>query len=70
MKVCGEKENGGLWTSCARVWMRCIYLTHNGGQSSAVSFHILPSEEWDGPSSRLLMAVFMNNANFIIIQKV
>lgn len=52
-----------------RVWMWRVYLRHKGGQSSAMSLNCLPSEEWDGPSSRLLMAVFMNNANFVIIQK-
>lgn len=67
---CVGRRNGGLWTPCVRVWMWRVYLMHKGGQSSAMSFNILPSEEWDGTSSRLLMAVFMNNANFVIIQKV
>lgn len=52
----------------------CVYALclprAQGGQSPALSFKILLSEEWDSASSRLLMAVFMNNANCVIIQKV
>jgi len=64
------RRSGGLWAPYVHVWMWRVYLMLKGGQSSAMSFDILPSEEWDSASSRLLMAVFMNNANFIIIQKV
>lgn len=67
---CVGRRNGGLWTPCTHLCMWCVYLMHKGGQSSAVSFNPLPSEEWDRTSSRLLVAVFVNIANFIIIQKV
>lgn len=63
----------GVWGermgACGLLVYGCGMST-KGGQSSAISFGILPSEEWDGASSRLLMAVFMNNGNFIIIKKV
>lgn len=64
MKVCGKKEWGPADSLC--VDMACLPREGN----LQLCLNILPSEEWDSTSSRLLMAVFMNNANFVIIQKV